>query len=573
MRFSAARRAASALLLILSCTAIQSPAQPTLSGKVSGGFQAPSSTDSGGRRHVIKGKDMESRGKDLLALTEPHVTRYNPDDTADMYIDSPDCLYQSKAGIAYSATNLVVRTADSRFAIEGVGWNWDLSGSLLVISNQVVALLEKAALGSKTNSVSNPTNRIRITSQRFQQEGDAASFFGSVLVKDGDDTVRCEQLNIQFLKPGGAQKIEALQNVEIDQGETHIRSGRADYDVKENLIHISEHPTWVANLREGSGDLLLINRLEDTLSATGHVSMKLPLTNLVVTAESLSTNNPATNRFVEISSETFDYQNARSNRLASALYQRNVRATQADATLFCEQLTATFGVSNRLSRLHAVRDVRMVSAKSKVFGREADYEPDADKLTVVGEPRWEMDETKGRSRNLVFFPRNKEMLASEDVQVTLPGHSLGGLFSMSAQTNRVSPTNTTVTVTSQALSRSTNISVFRKDVLVTDERGTIGCDLLTIFHGQTNQTQRIIADQRVVIKQPDLIALGERAEYEQATGIVRLTGDPELFSPDKHLRADLFVIDRNRNTFSVSPGKYRIQMQVSKNQKPNLETK
>src|SRR5206468_2042163 len=154
-------------------------------------------------------------------------------------------------------------------------------------------------------------------------------------------------------------------------------------------IRISEHPSWVASQREGSADLLVLHRAEDSLSATGHVYMKLPLTNLVLATDSPATNSPGMNRFVEIRSERFNYQNARSNQLASALYDGTVRALLGDATLSCEQLTADFGLSNRLSRLHAEREVEMVAEKSRVFGRDADYDLDHDKLIVQGDPRWE----------------------------------------------------------------------------------------------------------------------------------------------------------------------------------------
>lgn len=549
-----------ASLLLLFLAVCQAFAQAPLAGKVSGGFAAPSSTDSDGRRHVIKGQQVETRGNNLLELTEPRVTRYNPDDTQDMFMESARCFYQSKSGLAYSATNLVVRTADQRFAIEGVGWSWDLSGSVLTISNNVVALVRKAALAGATNSAE--TNMIRITSHRFQQDGDAAKFFGSVLVQDGADTVRCERLDIQFVKPGGAQKIEAIQNVEIHQNDTDIRSGRALYDVKENLIRISERPTWVGSQREGSADLLVMNRTQDSLSATGHVYMKLPLTNLVLSGD--ASVSPGTNRFVEIRSEQFEYQNAQSNKLASALYRGTVRAVQGDATLSCERLTAEFGATNRLSRLHAEEQVEMVSERTRVSGRTADYDLDSDKLAVQGEPRWEVDQTKGRSQSLVFFPKTKEMFATNQVEVTLPGHALGGLFTLSGQTNQPAPTNSPLTITAQSLQRATNVSVFAKDVQIADGRGTISCALLTVYTGQTNQTERIIAEQQVVIKQPNMVAYGDRAEYEQSTGLVRLTGHPEMIGQGRHIRAEMFIIDRNRNTFSVSPGKFRIELELSK---------
>lgn len=557
------------ILLAASLGLILFAAQPTLTGKVSGGFTAPSNTDADGRRHVVKGKDMEQRGNNLLELTEPRVTRYNPDDSPDMVIESSSCFYQTKSGVAYSATNLVVKTTDSRYQIEGLGWKWDLSDSLLNISNQVVAVVQKAALSSagQTNAGRPASGTIRITSGRFQQEGDAVSFFDHVTVQDGDDTVRCDRLNIAFVKNGGAQKVEALQNVEIRQNDTRVRSGKAIYDVKDNLIRISESPVWSASQREGSSDLLVMNRAENAFDASGHVYMKLPLANLVAASESTATNAPGTNRFVEIRSETFHYDNPLTNRPARAVYSGKVQATQTDATLLCEKLTANFGETNRLTNLHAETGVQITSPGKRLFGNQADYDLDQDKVVVEGAPRWEMNDGKGRGDTVVFFPKRKEMLAVKNVEMLLPGHSLGALFSTNAAPASSGETNAPLKITADSLSHSDKVSVFKDNVLVADSHGTITCSQLSLFSGETNQLQKIIAEKSVVIKQPELAALGDRAEYDQSTGLIRLTGSPELISPGKKLHSDLFIIDRNRNSFSVSPGKFRIQLELDKGRK------
>jgi lipopolysaccharide export system protein LptA len=556
-------RTCAAFALLALVIAISLRGQPTFSGKVSGGFQAPTSTDSDGRRHVVRGQEVESRGNGVLDLTQPRVTRYNADDSEDMFIESARCIYDTKVGVAYSTTNLSVRTADSRFAIQGVGWKWDLSGSVLTISNQIAAQVQKATLAGTASNTNRATNQtVQITSRQFQQDGDSASFIGGVLVKDGADTLRCERLNIQFIKPGGAQRIEAIENVDLLQADTRIQSGRALYDVKENTIRISEGPAWSANQREGSAGVLLIDRNTDTLKADGRVYMKLPLTNLVLSAESTQTN--AQNRFVEIRSDHFDFLSARTNRASEAVYHGNVRATQADAALTCQRLVASFGSSNRLTRLKAIDQVQITSPKNVVSGQEADYDLESDKMTILGAPRWKIDQMTGRSERLVFFTRTKEVLALQNVEMIVPGRSFGGIFAIDNATNDVPTTNSSLKITAESLAHSEKISVFQKDVVVADERGTIQCGLLTLVGGESNQVRRIIAERDVVVKQPDLVAFGDRAEYDQPTGLVRLTGNPELHAPDKQLRADMFIIDRNKNTFSVSPGRYRIQLQQNK---------
>jgi lipopolysaccharide export system protein LptA len=87
--------------------------------------------------------------------------------------------------------------------------------------------------------------------------------------------------------------------------------------------------------------------------------------------------------------------------------------------------------------------------------------------------------------------------------------------------------------------------------------------MVTIVSAGTNQVQRVIAEGGVHIQQPDMVATGERAEYDVSTGLVHLTGSPLLVSEGRSLRAEAFIIDRNKNTFSVSPGKFRIQMPMN----------
>src|SRR5688500_8976358 len=98
--------------------------QPKVTGRISGGFQAPTSTDNQGRRHVLKGNSAEPRGKDLYELTEPRVTSYDAQDAPEMFIESPRCFYATKQNYASSEARLSVRTADGKFSIEGVGWRW-----------------------------------------------------------------------------------------------------------------------------------------------------------------------------------------------------------------------------------------------------------------------------------------------------------------------------------------------------------------------------------------------------------------------------------------------------------------
>jgi lipopolysaccharide export system protein LptA len=566
------------VFLVLGVPCLRS-AQPAISGKVSGGFQAPTSTDAQGRRSVLKGESMEQRGNDIVEITKPRVVNYNADDTPDMYIDAPRGSYDTKSSVAWGDSTLTVRTADERFSIEGVGWRWVPSGSLLLISNQVTAVVRKSALATNVAPAS-PTNaieNIQIHSTGFRQEGDAISFIQDVRVLDGTNTLACDRLNLELIKPGGLQKIDAFGNVHVSQNGTEVVSGRAHYDLKENIVRFTEKPKWSQNRREGSADLLLIYRTNDTVYAESSVYMKLPMTNVIANSTAPAPDKiaaPGTNRFIEIYSGKFKYRNADSNRLAQAVYEDHVRVKQDEAIITSARLMVDFDAESRMEHVRAEGDVVIENGPNKAFGDVAEYELAADRIVLTGQPRWTLGERTGSSRRLIFLTKTKETLALEDVKMLLPGRSMGNMFTLNAPAGNAAASNeagkefkSPMSIGADSFSHSENTSVFQGTVQAKDNRGSIDCDLLTIITGLSNRVERIVAENNVVIRQPNTAAFGDRADYDASNEIVRLTGNPELIMPDKTLHAEAFLIDRRNNTFSVAPGKYRIELQA-KNSRP-----
>lgn len=558
--------AACAVPAILLAVRLFAAPAPPMQGKISGGFQAPSTVDDRGRRSVVKGTDATPQGNNIYLITEPRVTSYNPDDSPDMFINASKCTLDLKSNVAWSESDLSMRTADDRFALSGKGWQWDPQTSHLIISNSVTALVQKAVLAQGvTNRVVGGTNApVRITARRFQQEGDSASFIGDVLVLDGQDTLRCARLNLQFERPGGVQRIEAIQDVELSQAGTQVRSGQAIYEMKNETLTITKNPVWNAKGREGSAEKLVLDRMADTLVAEGKVFMKLPLTNAVTATNAAA----STNRPIEIYSDLFTFKNASSNRLAEAVYRGAVRVVHSEATIHCAELIAGFNREQQVQSLLAKGGVTIESAGRSASGDTAEYYLAEEKFALLGNPRWNMDDKSGSSDQVVFHPKSGEVLALGHVEMVLPTQSAAAMLpSFSQTTNAPAAAQSNMRITSGSFSHQRDISVFHESVKVEDARGTIDCQLLTLATGASNQLHRIVAETNVVITQKDMTASGDRADFNVRTGLVHLTGDPVLRGPDKSLRSEYFIIDRNANTFSVAPGSYRIELKLKKGQR------
>ena len=75
--------------------------------------------------------------------------------------------------------------------------------------------------------------------------------------------------------------------------------------------------------------------------AEGEVYMKLPLTNVASSATSAAQADLATNRFLEVHSEKFLFEEATSNRLARAIYHIHVRVVHPEASISAVPWTST----------------------------------------------------------------------------------------------------------------------------------------------------------------------------------------------------------------------------------------
>jgi hypothetical protein len=64
----------------------------------------------------------------------------------EFFIESPECEMPNLSEGNYdasSAKNIILRTADGGFVIEGIGWKWSQSQALLVISNKVTTTIRR----------------------------------------------------------------------------------------------------------------------------------------------------------------------------------------------------------------------------------------------------------------------------------------------------------------------------------------------------------------------------------------------------------------------------------------------
>lgn len=532
-------------------------------------FQSPF-VDGQGRRSVLKGDDARHAGDNVYEISKPNVVSYDDEGKPMLMIEAPRCRLDRRTNQAESDSELAVRTADDRFAIQGLGWRWNPSSSRLVISNNVSALILKSALDQPAQAPNAATpdeaQKVRVTSREFFYLGDLAIFKGDVRVVDGEATVACGDLRVALFEKTGVRLIHARENVELTQKEGHARAQEAVYDLASSVLTLTNQVSWDFALRTGSSDLLVLERTNGWMRAEGSVHMRLPYQDPTVptNAPPAATPKEATPTFFDIYSDRFRYlKGATNGPPGEALFEGNVRGKQDTKQIACEELEIVFGgPEDKPSRLLAKRGVRLSVEENHVWADLADYSVAEERIVLTGNPRFDLEKRTGTSDSIILLPRSHEALALGRVRILVP-QSTAPPLQAGAATNgpMAAGLRGDLRVEADLFSHKSPVSVFTDNVRVADEKGTIECRNLVLYAGENRSMERILATGGVVITQDELRATGQRADYSFEEGLVQLTGQPRITTPGRELTADAFLINRAKGTFQIV-GNYQISLEM-----------
>jgi hypothetical protein len=100
---------------------------------------------------LISGREAEpvSNSMNIVRIKDTTLTNYTPDGRLDWTAYSPECTVNVNTREVRGTTNMVFRTADEKLFLSGIGFLWQHSNSVLILSNQVSTWIDKKAL---TNS-------------------------------------------------------------------------------------------------------------------------------------------------------------------------------------------------------------------------------------------------------------------------------------------------------------------------------------------------------------------------------------------------------------------------------------
>jgi len=99
-------------------------------------------------KSILSGAEAQPQSGGLLVIKQLKLRTFDLNGRLNKIVTAPECIYDTMSGTASSGGPLHLQNGDGTFSVEGEGFLWRQTNSLLTISNQVLTRIEA---GAKTN--------------------------------------------------------------------------------------------------------------------------------------------------------------------------------------------------------------------------------------------------------------------------------------------------------------------------------------------------------------------------------------------------------------------------------------
>lgn len=125
------------VLLVLLAAAAVLQGQPLNFGRVKD-FSVPDYFDPPHENQLksrLRGKEAEPRPGGLFVIKQIQLESFRLDGFCEFRITAPECIYDNQRRAAYSAGEVRLESGNGQLVVEGRGFHWEQTNSLIIISN------------------------------------------------------------------------------------------------------------------------------------------------------------------------------------------------------------------------------------------------------------------------------------------------------------------------------------------------------------------------------------------------------------------------------------------------------
>jgi lipopolysaccharide export system protein LptA len=404
----------------------------------------------------MEGARVQTLTNDQWLITEPRLQTFSVQGERTMGVQAPQCIVDRRRGTVSSPGPMQAQLADGKFSISGEGFQWQQTNSDLIISNNVRTLLHPDLLARASVEAGPAKGPVEILSRQFEYstnygqavwrvgvrvKGEQLALSSGVLRaklpsgQSGLQGLAAPSSGVQGQRQdtasgqGRLESITAEQNVSVDYAGVQATGDEAVYTPETDQLHLSGHPAWRAQSREGSADDLVLGRTNQVLRAAGHAVLKMPgqglaTVGLLSQGGPAATNAvPAKDQVLEVLSESYIVQtNLAEFRGPVQVIER--AGGEVRGTMSCGQLTAGLGQTNQLERMVAQRQVIIRQQDRQFLAGKAVYEATNGVMELTEEPRWQAGLRQGRGDLIWLSTKPEGMLVVGNAWMRLPAEEL-----------------------------------------------------------------------------------------------------------------------------------------------------
>lgn len=427
----------------------------------------------------LTGDSVTNLNKQIRA-TNTEFWAYETNGTPLVMLRTPACFLDetdAKARTLSSPEQLTARSGDGKFQIQGRGFLWRHNQKLLIISNDVRALIHWT----------NNAPPLEITSRWF--ELDAARglgiFHDDVHGEDAERIFTCETLtvsgSVDKLKRSGVTtgptNRAPFDLIEADGGLVitgksrpgHAKGQRGSFRQTEQRIDLIGDAEWSFGGYSGSADRMTAWLTDTNIDASGKVKLTLPRGALGAAGGLLNaTNAPGKSSSTAPVTIFADRFTRRGEQL---LVDGTVRIADGTNYLTCDRIDGKFTPQSPGSETAvATGNVFVGSDSGGIYSDRADYSKALDQVLFTGNPRFKLGQANGTAGRVVARRATCELIAENGVVATLTFASDRDTFLNvlpDTKTNRVArsgSTNQTVQITAQTFSLQDRVALFTGNV-------------------------------------------------------------------------------------------------------------
>ncbi len=239
-------------------------------------------------------------------------------------------------------------------------------------------------------------------------------------------------------------------------------------------------------------------------------------------------------RPLEVSADKLDLL----NREGRAIYSGHAKAIRDSTTVTCDTLTVFYGAGREVERIEGVGHVDAVDGDRHATGQNADYDNRTGVLVMRGEPSGQFGARTVKGR-IVTFTTGLDRVEVLEAKTVAPNESTAKGSTVEIDADRL------------VLENSKSTAVWTGHVKARRGPTLMKAPEMTAHYDGNGVVTRVLARGGVEATDGDKWAKGEKADYDNATEVLVVTGHPEATQGKNRMRGSKVTFVTGKDTIEV----------------------